>query len=92
MGNLSYMKKRAKKYAASASYAKADFVIIASEKNVIKCTPIDYESQKIAIMKNTSCTHFVKTLKGSIIVGLPATKPPSRLFPTTQLIMLSAAI
>lgn len=72
MCNFSYTKERAKKYAASDPYAKAGFAVIANEKTVMSGTPMDYEGRKIAIMENTSAARFVKTLKGSAMVGYPS--------------------
>lgn len=71
MNNFSKTKARSIDYAASDSYAKAAFSIVAKKGSKLKADIDSMNGRKVAIKKGSSSERVVKSFPGSIIVEYP---------------------
>ncbi len=74
MNNFSKTKARSIDYAASDSYAKAAFSIVAKKGSNLKADIDSMNGRKVAIKKGSSSERVVKSFPGSIIVEQAAKK------------------
>lgn len=71
MNNFSKTKARSIDYAASDSYAKAAFSIVAKKGSNLKADIDSMNGRKVAIKKGASSERVAKSFPGSIIVEYP---------------------